>query len=474
MSTDISATRVSISAVESAANSRRRLNAKLAAVRRDVTEMERAEFLQILEIIDPARRIEPMPAERVIMHVETLTRRTMQRLTSRHFFQYKMDGKGGLAAFFRGPTSNNKNNNVAELSDQASSSSTHNGQYTMLFMEINGRMHAIDGMALPFRFNLPVVMQLELGLRKTLNAAEEAELDKPFACFIDHPYMEPDDGSPDLDNKFKLVAGAFDLLYFPKAAQNTTRILANDVLSTHNADERLRRLFWLLEASQVKDLRSDAAAHDAQVALEGREPPIELFFKMPHAAVNSNSAFRTIPIALQGVLLDGVVFAPDTPYVPGANKHLLKWKSDYTVDFVVKKTANNKYRFCVKDANRQLVVVSTRAAFGVTEEEIEATQRAMSEEFERQANNKAPMVLECKPFIERPHELHAAIGEMQKQGAKFEDVLKRAADCIRWQANGIVRDEKRAPNFVDVYWSNVEAIMNRVTIDEILTQLKNF
>jgi hypothetical protein len=463
--------RVAISAVESAANSRRRLNAKLSAVRRDVTDMERTEFLQILEIIDPSRRIEAMPPERVIMHVETLTRRTMPRLTSRHFFQYKMDGKGGLAAFFRGPTSNNRNNNVAEISDHTS---THNGQYTMVFMEINGRMHAIDGMALPFRFNLPVMMQLELGLRKTLNSAEEAELDKPFACFIDHSYMEPDDGSPDLDNKFKLVAGVFDLLYFPKAAQNTTRIVANDVLSTHNADERLRRLFWLLEASQVKDVRSDVAAHEAQVALEGREPPIELFFKMPHAAVNSNSAFKTIPIALQGVLLDGVVFAPDTPYVPGANRHLLKWKADYTVDFVVKKTANNKYRFCVKDANRQLVVVSTRAAFGVTEEEIEATQKAMSDEFERQANNKAPMVLECKPFIERPHEFHATIGDMQRQGAKFEDVLKRAADWIRWQPNGIVRDEKRAPNFVDVYWSNIEAIMNKVTIDEILAQLKNF
>jgi hypothetical protein len=62
---------------------------------------------------------------------------------------------------------------------------------------------------------------------------------------------------------------------------------------------------------------------------------------------------------------------------------------------------------------------------------------------------------------------------MQRQEKPFADILKRAADWLRWQPNGIVRDEKRAPNFIDVYWSNVEAIMNRVSIDEILTQLNN-
>jgi hypothetical protein len=469
---DVASTRVVISGVESAANSRRRLNAKLAAIRRDPTPMEKAEFMQLLGAIDPSRMVEQLPPERAIMQVETLTRRTLPRLTNRHFFQYKMDGKGGLAAFFRGSTNNSKSSNVAEMSDQ-SASSTHNGTYTMLFMEINGRMHSIDGMALPFRYNLPVVMQLELGLRKTLNSAEEAELDKPFASFVDHPYMEPDDGSAALDGKFKLVAGVFDLLFFPKTTQNTTRIVAGDVLATFNADERLKRLYWLLEASQTKDLRAEAAANEAEAALGGQEPPIELFLKMPHAAVNAVSAFKTIPIALQGVLLDGVVFAPDTPYVSGANRHLLKWKSDYTVDFVVKRTPNNKYRFCVKDEKRQLTVVSTRAAFGTTEEEIEATQRAMSEEFQRQAENKAPMVLECKPYIERPNEFYATIAEMQRQEKPFADILKRAADWLRWQPNGIVRDEKRAPNFIDVYWSNVEAIMNRVSIDEILTQLNN-
>lgn len=441
---------------------RQRLLRMLNVVSRLPKEEEVVELDQLIHRACPDRPANANSFSRFIgMMAATLTQSSLSTLRSDTLVFNKVNGIAAIGVMF----------NPANRTKASANTSASN---TLLLVRRNGII-VVDDVPLPMRTG-SVLMDGEICIRRLqITASEKAKL-AATTCVIGMEYLDRSDGDPRFDKEYQLCFAVHDLILANNTASNA-RARPSEDARLLPPFERLTRLMGITQCPPVCDERCEEAITMVakEFKEENKQPKITIFCKQPFLA-GERLWLKTIPNSLIGVELDGVVFLPSQgPYlVAQANPELLKYKAwkDNTGDFVFVRGDDDVYRFFVINSANQARCISEKIWYGDTEEERRSTRSALDMEASRLAaggDPSTPHIFECQPSLgDNANEFFAlATQPFPTPQAR----LHAAGKLLRWRPTGDAREDKLLPNSELNFWAIVEALLFRVTVEDIAKQI---